>query len=90
MSQITLPRSEAAIRLACIVGACACFVVGLRFVYEKFSCDISLDPFELAFLTIPFLPIVAVAPRYRSGKVVYVFIGSAELFIIVMGHFIVV
>ena len=90
MSQTTLPRNEAVIRLACIIGACPCFVVGLRFIYEKFAYGISLDPFELAFLTIPFLPIVAVAPRYRNGKVVYAFIGLAELLIVVLGHFIVV
>jgi hypothetical protein len=90
MAQMTLPRSEAAIRLACIVGACACFVVGLRFVYEKFAYDISLDLVELAFLTVPFVPIVAVAPRYRNGKVVYAFIGLAELFIVVMDRITVV
>jgi hypothetical protein len=86
MNQITLSRSETVIRLACIVGACVCFVIGLRFIYEKIVYDISLDLFELMFITIPFLPIVVVAPRYRNGNIVYAFIGLAEVIIIVMNR----
>jgi hypothetical protein len=84
-----LPRNEATIRLACIVGACACFVVGMRFVYDDFAYHVNFDPFDALFTVVPFLPIILVAPRYRNGTVVYAFIGLAEVVIVVMNHFIV-
>jgi hypothetical protein len=88
MNQKALPRNEAMIRLACIVGACICFVIGLRFIYDDIAYHVNFED-ALLFTAVPFLPIIFMAPRYKNGNIVYAFIGLAEVIIIVMNHFIV-
>jgi hypothetical protein len=83
-----LSRNEAAIRLACIVGACACVVYGIKMVYQNVAYQVNMDPFNVLLTLIPFLPIILVAPRYRNGTVAYQFIGLAEIIIVVLYHFV--
>jgi|GEM_PF-2969791 hypothetical protein len=87
MKQV-LPRNEAVIRLTCIVGACACVVYGIKMVYQNVAYQIDMDPFNVLLTLVPFLPIILVAPRYRNGTVVYLFIGLAEIIIVVFYHFV--
>ena len=89
MIQESLSPKEAAMRMACIVGACICFVIGGMFIVQDIVYHINLDAIDLFFTAIPFLPMILVAPRYKNGKIVYAFIGLAEIFIIVLNHFIV-
>ena len=77
------------LRMACIVGACICFVIGGMFILQDIVYHVSLDSIDLLFTSIPFLPIILVAPRYKNGSIVYAFIGLGEIIIIVMNHFIV-
>jgi hypothetical protein len=83
-----LPRNEAVIRLACIGGACACFICGMKIVYINVAYHVDLDPFTVVLTLVPFLPIILVAPRYRKGTIMYLFIGLAEFMIIVLYHFV--
>jgi hypothetical protein len=89
MNQMLMTQKEAILRMACIVGACACFVIGVVFILQDIVYHISLDPLDLFFTAVPFFPIILVAPRYKNGSIVYAFIGLAEIIIIVMNHFIV-
>jgi hypothetical protein len=84
-----LSQKEAVLRMACIVGACICFVIGVIFILQDIVYHINLDPIDLFFTAIPFIPIILVAPRYKNGNIVYFFIGLAEIIIIVINHFIV-
>jgi hypothetical protein len=83
-----LPRNEAVIRLACIVGACACVIYGMKIVYMNVAYHMDIDPFTLLLTLVPFLPIILVARRYRNGSAVYPFIGLVEVIIIVFYHFV--
>ena len=69
MNQKALQRNEAMIRLACIVGACICFVIGLRFIYDDIAYHVNFEA-ALIFIGVPFLLIVFMAPRYKDGNIV--------------------
>ena len=90
MNEASLTRRESVLRMVCIIGACVCFVHGLRFVYEDVAYHFTLDPITVVFTSIPFVPIFAVAPRYKNGSIVYAFIAMLELIIIAVSPFIVV
>ena len=89
MNQMLMTQKEAFLRMACIVGACACFVIGVVFILQDIVYHINLDHIDLLFTAMPFLPIFLVAPRYKNGSIVYCFIGFFEMIIIVLNHFIV-
>jgi hypothetical protein len=90
MNERSLTQKEVVLRMICIIGACVCFVHGLRFVYEDVAYHMALDPITVVFTLIPFAPIVAVAPRYKNGSIVYAFIMVLELIVIAVCPFIVV
>ena len=75
--------------MLCIIGACVCFVHGVRMVYMDFSYHLDFVSI-LVFSVIPFVPIVAVAPRYRNGSRVYAVIALVELIVITTYPFVVV
>jgi hypothetical protein len=89
MSATASIKKQAVLRFFCIIGACVCFVHGLRFIYEDFSYHLPLGE-ALVVTTIPFVPIFAVAPRYRNGSKIYTIILLVELAVIAMAPFIVV
>ncbi|HEV2327947.1 MAG TPA: hypothetical protein VGY56_04055 [Verrucomicrobiae bacterium] len=83
-----LPGNEAVIRLACIVGACACVIYGMKIIYDNVAYHMGIDTFTLLLTLVPFLPIILAAPRYRNGTAGYLFIGLAEVIIVVLYHFV--
>ena len=72
------------IRLPLIAGACLCFVIGGKWIAENIVYSIH-DPYWVEFNMIAFLPIIAIAPRYKKRKI-YAFIAALEAFIIIMGN----
>jgi hypothetical protein len=77
------------IRLVLIIGAAACFVIGVKMVAQDIVYHVNFDPFEFVFTVFPFIPIIAMAPRYKDGRIIYSFIGAAEVLSILMNFFIV-
>jgi hypothetical protein len=69
------------LRMTCMIGACPCFVESIRFIYEDIAYHITLDFWGIVFITVPIIPIVAVAPRYKKGFVVYPVIILLEIII---------
>jgi hypothetical protein len=76
------------VRIILIVGASACFVIGGIMVAEDVVYRM-YDSFDFILTLIPFTPLILVAPRYKSGKVIYSFTAALETSIIVMNHFMV-
>ena len=91
MSERSSRNTEAAFRLICIIGACVCVVNGMRLVYMDFHMDLRpMNYMPTVMITvIPFVPIFAVAPRYKSGKA-YAVIAVIEALVIATYPFIVV
>jgi len=58
-------------------------------VAQDIVYQVNRDPFELFLTAFPFVPIILMAPRYKNGRVIYSFIGAAEIIIIVINHFLV-
>jgi hypothetical protein len=82
-------RATYFIRLVLIIGAAACFVIGVKVVAQDVVYHVNHDPFDMFITLFPFVPIIAMAPRYKNGKWIYGFIGAAEALIILMDYFIV-
>jgi hypothetical protein len=79
-------KSPLIIRMVLIAGACLCLVIGGKWIAEDIVYHESLyDPLVIINV-LAFIPIIAVAPRYKNGKVIYAFIGVLEAFIIFMGN----
>ena len=77
---------ESTARIILIFGACLCFVIGGKWIAWDIVYHVRQDPL-LVFLTgLAFVPLIALAPRYKNGRVIYLFIGLAELIVIVMGN----
>ena len=82
-------RTAYFIRLALIIGAAACFVIGVKMVAQDIVYHVNHDPLDLFFTIFPFVPIILIAPRYKNGKIIYPIIGAAEAIIVVMNYFLV-
>ena len=72
------------LRISLIAGACLCFVIGAKWIAEDIVYHVTLDAIPVVFNILAFVPLVALAPRYKSGFV-YLFIGIVEVLVIIMG-----
>jgi hypothetical protein len=77
---------ERPIRLALIIGACLCLVIGGKWIAEDIVYHIRLVDSLVMINALAFVPIIAIAPQYKNGMVIYLFIGALEAFIIFMGN----
>ena len=75
---------ERPIRLILIAGACLCFVIGGKWIAEDIVYSIH-DSSWSTFNLLAFVPLIAIAPRYKNRKI-YAFIAALEAFIIIMGN----
>ena len=80
-------RTAYFIRLALIIGAAECVVIGGKIVAEDIVYHVNQDVWDLSITIFPFVPIILIAPRYKNGKVIYPIIGAAEAIIVVMNYF---
>lgn len=78
-------RNETRVRLVLIAGACLCLVQGVYWIAQDIVYDVENDGVLLIIKRLAFLPLIAMAPCYKNGKIVYAFIGVLEAFIIFMG-----
>lgn len=77
---------EALLRTILILGACLCFVIGAKWIAEHIVYHVEYG-FSLAVINFfAFVPLVALAPRYKQVKYVYAIVGAIEAFIILMGN----
>lgn len=79
------------IRLALIIGAAACFVIGVKRICETVVYHVSLDPIELLIIALPFVPILLIAPRSATfqKRILLGFIGLLEAVVISSDFFLV-
>ena len=84
-------RTTYFIRLALIVGAAACFAIGVKQVCGAIAYDASLDPVFFLILVLPFVPIILMAPSSMTAqkRFRFVFAGLLEAVIIVSNFFLV-
>jgi len=82
-------RAAYFIRLALVLGAAACFVIGAKMIAQDIVYHVNHDPLDLFFTIFPFIPIILIAPRYKNRKVIYHIIGAAEVIIVVINYFLV-
>ena len=73
-------------RILLIIGACLCFVIGVKWICEDIVYHVETDDSLLFINALAFVPLIGLAPRYKNGKVIYAFIGLLEAFIIFMGN----
>lgn len=72
--------TEAEIRIILIIGASACFVAGIKWIYWTTVCDC---PSALPLAIVAFIPIVLIAPRSATRRPVLVIILAVlEVFVI--------
>jgi len=69
-----------------IAGACLCFVIGGKWIVEDIVYHMETYDDLLFINALAFVPLIALAPRYKNGNVIYAFIGLLEAFIIFMGN----
>ena len=74
------------IRIILIVGACLCFVIGAKWIAWDIVYHVETDGSLLFINALAFVPLIALAPRYKNGKVAYTLIALLEAFIIFMGN----
>jgi hypothetical protein len=85
LTAFELIRNVIAMRLALICGACLCFVIGGYWIAEDIVYNVGVDDFLGVINGLAFLPLIAMAPRYKNGKIIYALIGFLEGFVIFMG-----
>lgn len=76
---------EPIIRIALIAGACLCLVIGVKWIAEDIVYQIQPDITLIIINGVAFAPMIALAPRYKNGKMIYYWIGWIEAFIIWLG-----
>jgi hypothetical protein len=74
------------IRIILIVDACLCFVIGAKWIAWDVVYHVILDPITVSFNIFAFVPLIALAPRYKNGKVAYSLIALLEVFVIFLGY----
>jgi hypothetical protein len=79
------------IRLALIIGAAACFVIGVKGICEAVAYHASLDPIVLLIMALPFVPIIMMAPSSMTAQKHFrcIFTGLLEAVVIVSNFFLV-
>jgi hypothetical protein len=79
-------RKEMVLRVILIAGACLCSVIGVKWIAEDIVYHVGIDDALTITNGVAFIPLIAMAPRYKKGSmVIYGFIGALETFIILMG-----
>jgi hypothetical protein len=79
-------RHKPAVRWILIIGASLCAVIGAKWIAEDIVYNMRVETGLLVLNTLAFVPLIALAPRYKKAKVVYSLIGLLEALIIIMGN----
>jgi hypothetical protein len=82
---VAVIKNKVLIRIILIAGACLCLVIGVKWIAEDIVYQVQLNDGLIIINVLAFVPIIAVAPRYRNGKVIYSFISVLEAYIVLMG-----
>jgi hypothetical protein len=83
---VNVIRKEMVLRVILIAGACLCLVIGVKWIAEDIVYHVETDETLIIINGLAFVPLIAMAPRYKKGGIViYGFIGTLEALIILMG-----
>jgi len=74
-----------------IIGAAACFVIGVIRICEVFAYRVNHDFVDLLIISLPFVPIILIAPRSATfqKRSLFIFVGLVEAVVIATNFFIV-
>ena len=73
------------VRIALIAGACLCVVIGGKWIAWDVVYKVRLDPSLVTINALAFVPIIALAPRYKNGTKIYASVALLETIVIWLG-----